>query len=138
MEDSSDSSSCNGVEDCSHLPIVSIHTNNQSIPGEDHSKDNYIIVDIDVYDGGSDVSRLGIDGVSMQARLRYRGRSSLSFDKKGYLLKLVNEQNEKIKKEFLGMPKDNQWALHGPFIDKSLMRNYMWYNNWSRNYERCP
>ena len=128
LEDNSDESSCSGIDNCSHLPIVSIHTNNQSIPGEDYMKDKYIIVDISVYDGGNNVSLLGVDGESMQARLRYRGRSSLFFDKKGYLIKFVNKKNEKIKKDFLGMPEDNQWALHGPFIDKSLIRNYMWYN----------
>ena len=128
LEDNSDESKCLGIDDCTHLPIVSINTNNQAIPGEDHSKVNYIIADVNIYDGGNDVSRLGVDGTSLKTRLRYRGRSSLEFDKKGYLLKFVDENDKKIDHSFLGMPSDNQWALHGPFIDKSLIRNYMWYN----------
>ncbi|MBQ7604108.1 MAG: CotH kinase family protein, partial [Clostridia bacterium] len=28
----------------------------------------------------------------------------------------------------LGMSKHNEWALHGPFLDKSLIRNYLFYN----------
>lgn len=28
----------------------------------------------------------------------------------------------------LGMSSHHEWALHGPFMDKSLIRNYMWYN----------
>lgn len=28
----------------------------------------------------------------------------------------------------MGMDAHHEWALHGPFIDKTLIRNYMWYN----------
>ena len=128
IEDSSDEFLCDGISNCSHLPIVNINTNNQAIPGEDKDKSKYIISDINIYDNGNDVNTLGVDGYSIKARLRYRGRSSLYFDKKGYLIRFVDDDNKKISEEFLGMPADNQWVLHGPFIDKTLIRNYMWYN----------
>lgn len=128
LEDSSDESACEGLVNCSHLPIVSINTNNQKIPGENNIKTDYIIGDITVYDNKDKVNQLGVDGISNQIRIRYRGRSSLQFDKKGYLIKFINEKNKKINRSFLGMPSDSDWVLHGPFIDKSLIRNYMWYN----------
>ena len=28
----------------------------------------------------------------------------------------------------MGMAPHHEWALHGPYLDKSLIRNYMWYN----------
>ena len=28
----------------------------------------------------------------------------------------------------LGMDAFDEWALHGPYLDKTLIRNYMWYN----------
>ena len=28
----------------------------------------------------------------------------------------------------MGMAEHNEWVLHGPFLDKTLIRNYMWYN----------
>ena len=28
----------------------------------------------------------------------------------------------------MGMAAHSEWILHGPFLDKSLIRNYMWYN----------
>lgn len=128
LEDNADESACIGIENCSHLPIININTYNQPIPGEDKNKENYIIADINIYDGGNNVTVLGQNGETSKARLRYRGRSSLSFDKKGYLIKFIDEQNLKINKSLLGMPEESDWVLHGPFIDKSLIRNYMWYN----------
>lgn len=129
LEDNSNEDDCSKDEaGCSHLPIVNINTNNQVIPGADGEKDAYIIADVLIYDGKDEVTRLGVDGVSKKAQIRYRGRTSLKFDKKGYQVKFVDSENKKVNFNFLGMPSDNSWVLHGPFIDKSLMRNYMWYN----------
>ena len=122
---SKDYSSCMGIEDCSHLPIVNINLNNQIVPTK-YEENTYIITDVDIYDNGINI--LGNNKESYKARLRYRGRSSLEFDKKGYSLKFINEKDEKKNIKFLGMPKDSDWVLHGPFIDKTLIRNYMWYN----------
>ena len=29
----------------------------------------------------------------------------------------------------MGMDAHHEWVLHGPYLDKTLMRNYMWYNS---------
>ena len=130
LEDSSDETGCIGVDNCSHLPIVNIVTNNQEIPIK-NTKEliDYIIGDVYVYDNGDLVNYIAQDDYEKySARIRYRGRSSIHFDKKGYLIKFVNGENKKVNKPFLGMPKDSDWVLHGPFLDKTLIRNYMWYN----------
>lgn len=130
LEDNPDEKKCFGKDNCSHLPIVNIITNNQEIPVKNTEKlIDYIIGDVYVYDNGDLVNYLKQDDYEKySARIRYRGRSSLHFDKKGFSIKFVNNKNEKVNKPFLGMPSDSEWALHGPFIDKSLIRNYMWYN----------
>lgn len=133
LEDSNDESGCVGIENCSHLPIVNIVVNEQEIPVKNEDASlmivDYVIGDVEVYDKGNEVNYLGADNLDKyKARIRYRGRSSLKFDKKGYSIKFVNDKNEKINESFLGMPSDSEWSLHGPFIDKSLIRNYMWYN----------
>lgn len=132
LKDSNDESECNGKDNCSHLPIVNMKINNQTIPmkNTDTNKEviDYVIGEVEIYDNGNEVNYLNGKKKKINARIRYRGRSSLKFDKKGYLLKFVNDKNEKINKEFLGMPSANEWVLHGPFIDKTLIRNYMWYN----------
>jgi len=59
-----------------------------------------------------------------------RGHSSRWFSKKSYRLKIVNAQDtqDKIKQQLMGMSAASEWALYGPFLDKTLMRNYMWMN----------
>ena len=132
LEDSSDESMCIENTYCSHLPIININTNNKEIPTKNTDVTSetvdYIIGDIEISDNGNDVNYLGKDSDKLKARIRYRGRSSLNFDKKSYLIKFVDENNKKINKKFLGMPSDSEWVLNGPFIDKTLIRNYMWYN----------
>lgn len=67
--------------------------------------------------------------VSEKALVRVRGRSSRSHDKKGYYIKFKEENLIDNKKVSLsGMTKDSDWVLHGPYLDKTLIRNYMCYN----------
>ena len=37
----------------------------------------------------------------------------------------------------LGMDAFDEWALHGPYLDKTLIRNYMWYNLCLLYTSRC-
>ena len=38
----------------------------------------------------------------------------------------------------MGMERDSTWVLHGPYLDKTLMRNYMWYNLSGQIMEWAP
>lgn len=67
--------------------------------------------------------------VEENAVFRIRGRSSREYDKKGYLLKFKEDNLIDNKKVSLsGMTADSEWVLHGPFLDKTLIRNYLSYN----------
>ena len=67
--------------------------------------------------------------VEERAMFRIRGASSRNFDKKNYLLKFTEEDMTRgLDVSLSGMAADNSWALHGPFLDKSLIRNYLCYN----------
>ena len=113
---------------CTHLPIVTINTGNQSIPGEQH-EGIMIDADIQIYQNGDDVNHLtDTPKITSNIKLRYRGNSSVHFDKKGYQIKFVKEDGTDRKVSVLGMPSDEEWVLHGPYLDKTLLRNYMWYN----------
>ena len=62
--------------------------------------------------------------------LRYRGHSSYSFSlKQPYSFRPLDRPLEEggiwKKVSFLGMPKDNKWALLAPFNDKSMMRDLL-------------
>lgn len=67
--------------------------------------------------------------IEEKANIRTRGRSSRSFEKKGYYLKFKKENLKDNKKVSLaGMTEDSEWVLHGPYMDKTLIRNYLCYN----------
>lgn len=147
---------------CSHLPLVVIDTENQEIPGvpngaEDQfgedvyttAKDgsDYINVKVSVID--NDIESKGNNHLSdkpdftTRSLFRIRGRSSRSFEKSQYLMKFVDNEGQDRDISVMGMGAHHEWALHGPYLDKSLVRNYMWYNisgelmNYAPNVRFC-
>lgn len=116
------------AEFSTHLPIVSLKTGGQKIPGE--VKDGTTIsARLEVRDGGQGCNSLRDEpGLVSDIQLRYRGNSSLWFDKKPYRIKLLEADGESNAQEMLGMPKEDEWILNGPFLDKSLLRSYMLMN----------
>lgn len=130
---------------CTHLPLISITTdgpmpspyvldeNGNEVLTEDlYRVMNYETVgaDIKVFDSLTENNHLTDQAViSERCVIRTRGNSSRSFDKKGYAVKLKEENlidNKNVS--LLGMTADNDWVLNGPYLDKSLIRNYMCYN----------
>ena len=61
--------------------------------------------------------------------IEFRGATSQTlFEKKGYAMetRLADGSNNNV--ELLGLPKENDWVLHGPYSDKTLMRNALAYH----------
>lgn len=133
----------------SHLPVVSISTGGAAIPGEPlRNKDGSYVLDEDgnhVYstaeDGSESVSvqlkafdaqgqanRLA-DEPSMQESclVHVRGNSSRDFLKKSYALKFTDQEGLDKDVGLLGMSPSESWALYGPCLDKTLLRNYLSY-----------
>lgn len=63
--------------------------------------------------------------VKTQIRIRVRGNTSRWFDKKSYSVKTIHQTGENRNVSIMGMEADHDWVLHGPFLDKTLIRNYM-------------
>ena len=127
-----------GEEFNTHLPLISIETGGQAIPGE--ARDGSTIqANIKIFDDEQKNNYLS-DTPKQEtlANIRYRGASSMDFDKKGYLLKFIKENGEDNNINALGMGKESEWILNGPFIDKTLIRNYMWYNISAEIMEYAP
>ena len=57
--------------------------------------------------------------------IKYRGESSLWFPKKGYSFETKDETGADRDTSFLNFPAEEDWILHGPYSDKSLMRNVL-------------
>lgn len=144
---------------CTHLPLINITTDGeipepyvledgQELPYEDivlgliHIKknDEMVSATIEYYDNENQNNHL-IDKpvVKEKALIRTRGATSRIYDKKGYLIKFKEDDLITNKKVSLSdMTADDEWVLHGPFLDKTLIRNYICYNLAGEIMEYAP
>ncbi|MDY5653183.1 MAG: CotH kinase family protein, partial [Erysipelotrichaceae bacterium] len=127
---------------CTHLPLVVIDTNGVEIPGKAyHDSDgtdsfmlgpngeDEIAGKVLIYDNDSRNNHLDDEPkVESSMLIHVRGNSSRFFDKPGYSIRLTDEDGKQNNVSVMGMGKHHEWVLHGPYLDKTLIRNYMWYN----------
>jgi len=89
-----------------------------------------------IYDNQSGSNRLTDTPQPLESNIviRKRGSSSLAFPKNNYGIEFRDEvTDEDIEVSPFGMPKHDDWALHGPYSDKSLMRNALAYT-WAARF----
>ncbi len=111
----------------SNLPLMMIETKGQTITPDnriiakmglmdytDIGKRNYLTDTFNIYTG--------------RISIRIRGSSSLMFPKKNYIFETQEESGENRNVVLLGMPTENDWVLHGPYTDKTLIRNVLSYH----------
>lgn len=135
---------CDGTELCTHLPLVIINTNGQAIPGEPTGErdffgeeiyttaedgTDYINVEVTVIDN-ADRNNHPSDApdFTTTSQFRIRGHASRHFEKSPYLLKFIDSDREDNPISVMGMDAHHEWVLNGPYLDKSLIRNYISYN----------
>ena len=128
---------------CTHLPLVLIDTDGVEIPGgylrnigenqmkyttaEDGSTEisgHITVIDDETQNNHVDDA----PSVSSNMMIHVRGRSSRRFDKSNYGITLIDENGNNNPQSVMGMDAHHEWVMHGPFLDKTLIRNYMWYN----------
>jgi len=105
----------------SEIPLIHILTQGQEI-----QNDPRIVAQMKIIDNGPGELNFidALDpGYNGQIAVEIRGESSQFFEKKNYAFEtqLENGQNNNIS--LLGMAEENDWILHGPYSDKSLIRN---------------
>ncbi len=111
-----------------HLPIVVLNTFGQTIPD-----DPRIIIHMGIIDNGpgnlnsQDDPFNEYDGL---INIELRGSSSQGFPKKQYALETQDALNNSLDVPLLDLPVENDWILHAPYSDKTLMRNYLTYYWW--------
>lgn len=148
---------CDGSELCTHLPIVMIDTDGEEIPGkavEDEDGNEEITLtdegermissEISIIDN-SEGNNHPSDSAELttSSLIRVRGASSRYYDKSSYLLRFTDEDGSYSDEEVMGMDAHYEWVLYGPYLDKTLIRNYMWYNisgeimEWAPNVRFC-
>lgn len=63
------------------------------------------------------------------SNIQVRGNSSKRHDKKNFKLSFIYEDGTENKTEgLMEMEPHDEWALHGPYLDRTLIRNYMCMN----------
>ena len=137
-------------EFCTHLPLVQIQTNGQELSFEEEILSTLSITD---NEGGHN----HLDSkptLQTDMLIKMRGHSSKYFEKKQYRLTFVDtagydhqtgdlQRLEHVQHEVMGMPSESEWILNGPFLDKTLLRNYLMYNlsgeimEWAPNVRYC-
>lgn len=140
-------------EICTHLPLISIHTDGKEIPGKgvtdsagrfvgfstDADGSDRITAHMNLTDNEERNNHISDEpNVSSDIIIHARGNSSRYFDKLGYRVELIDKNGEKNPQSLLGMDAHHEWVLHGPYLDKTLIRNYMWYNIAGECMEYAP
>ncbi len=109
----------------SNWPIVIIDTGGKAIPDltripaamkviyNGRGKRNYVSDPANNYNGRIDIE--------------LRGSSSMAYPKKGYRLETVDAAGENRNVMLMGMPRENDWILYGPYNDQSCIRNNLAY-----------
>ena len=115
----------------SNLPIIIINTIADSI--DDEPK---VMVEMGIIDNA-----VGLNNVTDPLNhfqgfcgIEFRGHSSQSFDKKNYSLELWNQFGVDSAVNLLGMGKEEDWILHASHMDRTLMRNPLFYRIWCDTY----
>lgn len=132
-----------------HLPLIEIDTDRQNIPGGRVHRINGIPVVIDnlpsiisyvnIWHTKGEIHSLNKEPDDrLRVLLRYRGNSSRLFDKKSFKFHFIDDVGNKKDVSLAGMSSNDEWNLHGPFLDRTLIRNYLGYNISGEIMEYAP
>ncbi|HCE56805.1 MAG TPA: hypothetical protein DER09_03155, partial [Prolixibacteraceae bacterium] len=109
----------------SDLPIIKINTEGKAIVDEPK-----IVAKMQVINNANGVNKFddtnyeydGLIGIEI------RGNTSQMFPKKSFNVETRLSDGSNNNVSLLGLPAENDWVLHGPYSDKSLMRNALAYS----------
>jgi len=120
--DGSRSTSYSGFTD-SNLPIVVIDTR-----GEPIRYDIKIDADMGIIDNGPgrrNAVKDPFNDYHGPVGIEVRGQSSAGWPKKQWGFETRNPDGSNRNVSLLGLPRENDWILNAPFIDRSMMRNVL-------------
>lgn len=109
------------------LPVVHIDTDGARITRENRVQAVLALQN----EGGAPNDVPGQADDTQHIRIHLRGASSYAyFDKAQYRLEFYKDSDGRKEMDypFLGMSSHSEWVLHGPFLDRSLLRNDLAYS----------
>ena len=109
----------------SNLPIVIIDTKGRWIPDEPKISAQMKII----YDKSGGRNSIDNPDIHFEGKIgiETRGQTSSGFPKRQYGFEFRDENGNDKDVSILNLPAESDWVLHGPYSDKTLMRNYLAY-----------
>ena len=102
------------------LPIVFVDTKGKCLDSKVTEK---IPATMRVLDGKTNSVTDSSKGTLYDIGIKVRGQSSALFPKPGYGVEVRDEKGEGLDVSLFGLPPADDWVFHGPYVDKSMMRN---------------
>ena len=109
----------------SNLPIVIVDTSGNWIRDEPKIPASMKII----YDESGGRNSLNSQHIDFEGKIgiELRGKLSLGFPKKQYGVEIQDHEGNDKDASLLQLPAESDWVLNGPYLDKTLMRNYLAY-----------
>ncbi len=102
------------------LPIVFVDTKSKCL---DNKVSEKIPATMRVLDGATNSVADSAKGTLYDIGIKVRGQSSAMFPKPGYSVEVRDEKGEGTDVSMFGLPPADDWVFHGPYVDKSMLRN---------------
>lgn len=106
------------------LPLVNVEVDVSGLKKESYIPGHITIVDAEMRTEGRLMA-------SFDCKLRYRGASSLKYEKKSFAIKLLDSDGEDLDVNVFGIRKENDWILDAMAIDRIRMRNRVCFDIWN-------
>lgn len=100
------------------LPLIFVNTNGQTIGQNEKISGTMRVLDL-----GTNLVSDSAKGDLLNIGIKVRGQTSATFPKKGYGVFFVDPAGADLKYSLLGLPEAEDWVFHGPYVDKTLIRN---------------
>lgn len=110
----------------SQLPLMVINTNGETI-----NKVDRIVADMGMIYNGYGEDNFPQDSFNIydgKISIKIRGNTSSNFPKKPYTIELQTDSGTNNNVSLLGLPRENDFVLNGPYSDKSHLRNIICFN----------
>lgn len=98
------------------------------------SKEDYIEAKMEIVSYQEDTN---IKEETFLCKVKYRGSSSLVYDKKSLAIKLYDDKWKNLDYNLLGIRETNKWILDAMAIDRIRMRNRICFDIWNE-YSQTP
>lgn len=123
-QEGSDYERMTAAADENSLPLVNLTTDIDAVTKEEEITGTIEIFDKKARTNGQERFKTG-------CRVKYRGTSSLAYDKKSFAIKPTDESGEKVDVNIFGIREDDSWILDAMAIDRIRMRNRLCFDIWN-------